>query len=93
MLSKGDAVKIETPGGETYYGTVVHLGEDGKHIGVCRHDEEDIKKQFMENPSFMSLEDLWRTPNDSLEQPSPLVEVPSTSSGDTIDTQSLSPLK
>ncbi len=78
MLSEGDPVKIETLGGESYYGIVIHVGEAGKHIAICRHEEGDIKAQFDEHHVVL-------LPNDSLEQPLPVVEVPGTSSGDTID--------
>lgn len=85
MLNKDDRVKIETLEGEVYYGVVVYTSEEGRHVGICRHDEEGIHGEFDKSWDIQK--------SDSLEQPSPLVTVPSTSSGDTIDTESSGPLK
>ena len=78
MLNKGDLVKIETLGEEPRYGAIVFLGEEGKHVSICLHEEGDIKAQFDEHR-------VIEQPNDSLAQPSPHVTEPSTCSGDTVD--------
>ena len=45
-MRKGDVVKLEVPNEEPVYGHITRVVDEGKHVCVCRHDEEEAKAQF-----------------------------------------------
>lgn len=77
-----DVIKLETARGETHYGHVIDTQHGGKHVFVCLDDEEKSKARF-ERERLLHTGPVQHVIDDSLEQPSPLVTVPSIVSGGT----------
>ena len=60
MLNKEDRVKIETLEGRVYYGVVVYTSEEGRHVGICRHDEDGIRGEFEKSWDIQKSDSLAR---------------------------------
>lgn len=45
-MKVGDVAKVEVPHQEPVYGHITRVAAEGKHISICRHDEEEAKTEF-----------------------------------------------